>query len=70
MNDLAAQFAFDNSAMCEIVHEAEEGEGDEEGEEGGEVGRHTRLFFWQDHSTSFQAILNNLDHKIFALPAL
>ena len=40
MNDLAAQLALNNSAMREIVHEAQEGEGDEEGEEGGEVRVH------------------------------
>ena len=56
--------------MGKKAHEAEEGEGDDEGEESGEVRRHARLFFWKDHSTSFQAIPNNLDHKIFALPAL
>src|SRR3972149_1919667 len=45
MNDLAAQLAFDNSAMRQEVHEAEEGEGDDEGKEGGEIGRHADYFF-------------------------
>jgi len=40
MNDLAAQFALDDSAMREEIHDAQEGEGDKEGEEGGEVGVH------------------------------
>jgi len=40
MNDLAAQFAFDHSAVREEIHEAQEGKGDEKGEEGGEVGIH------------------------------
>jgi hypothetical protein len=40
MNDLATQFALDNSTMRQVVHEAEEGESDDEGEEGSEVGSH------------------------------
>jgi len=40
MNNLAAQLALDDSAMGEEIHEAQEGDGDEEGEEGGEVGVH------------------------------
>ena len=40
MNDLAAQLALDDSTVREEVHEAQEGEGNEEGEEGGEVGVH------------------------------
>ena len=42
MNELTAQPALDPAAMREKVHEAEEGEGDEEGKEGGEVGIHDR----------------------------
>ena len=40
MNDFAAQFAFDDPAMREEIHKAQEGEGDEEGEESGKVGVH------------------------------
>ena len=43
MNELATQLALDNSAMGEIVHEAEKGEGNDKGEESGEVGIHKEL---------------------------
>ena len=45
MNDLAAQLALDHSAMGEEVHEAQEGEGDEESEESSEVGVHVDFRF-------------------------
>ena len=40
MNDLAAQLALEDAAMGEEIHEAQEGEGNEESEEGGKVGIH------------------------------
>ena len=45
MNDLPAQLALYHSAMREVVHEAQEGEGDQESEEGGEVGVHVGFRF-------------------------
>ena len=45
MNDLAAQLALDDAAVREGIHEAQEGEGDEESEEGSEVGVHSHVSF-------------------------
>jgi hypothetical protein len=38
VDQFAAQFALDESAMRKVVHDAQEGDGYGKGEEGGEVG--------------------------------
>lgn len=66
MNNLAAQLALDDSAMGKEVHEAQEGNGNDEGEEGGEVVVHFSIYLSFSFLLGGSSICSNIENTISA----